>query len=115
MCVERCVSAKPTRLVRVQERQYREAILRDVSQVNTPSRGRTTPQHTPPSSGRRRHEIRRPPSSQFLLNEKHFVVFWAFAIIKMRSSFEMGICHISVQLSSVSRLYSVLSPPSESE
>lgn len=33
----------------------------------------------------------------------------------MRRSFEMGICHISVQLSSVSRLCSVLSPPSESE
>lgn len=42
------------------------------------------------------------------------VVFWAFAIIKMRS-FEMGIGHISVQLPSVSRLCSVLSPPSEWE
>ncbi|XP_056892682.1 centrosomal protein of 95 kDa-like isoform X2 [Takifugu flavidus] len=51
------------------ERQYREAILRDVSQVNTPSRGRTTPQHTPPSSGRRRHEIRRPPSMKVNENE----------------------------------------------
>lgn len=82
MCGTRCVFAKPTLcLVRVQERRYREAILRDVSQVNTPSRSRTTPQHKPTSSGRRRHEIRRPPSSQCLLNEKYF-----------KCSF-LGFCH----------------------
>lgn len=54
----------------VQERQYREAILRDASQVNTPSRSRKKPQHRiqhqPSTSGRRHPEIRRPPASQFI-------------------------------------------------
>lgn len=69
--------------VRAQERRYREAILRDASQVTTPSRSRMKPQHKPATSGRRLHEARRPPSSQFVLNEKSFSTLNVF----------LGLCH----------------------
>lgn len=64
--------------VRMQEREYREAILRDVSQVNTPS-SRMKPQpgiqQKPSTSGRRHPEIRRPPSSQLLCHNSFLKVF----------------------------------------
>lgn len=76
--------------VRMQEQRYREAILRDVSQVNTPSRSRTKPQHRiqhkPSTSGRRHPETRRPPSSQFFCQNSFLKVF------------RTGICHIPVCL-----------------
>lgn len=76
--------------VRMQERRYREAILRDVSQVNTPTRSRTKPphriQHKPSTSGRRHPEIRRPPSSQFFCHNSFLKVF------------RTGIRHIPVYL-----------------
>lgn len=64
-----------TSLSLVQERQYREAILRDASQLHTPSRSRTKPQHQPSTSGRRRPEIRRLPSSQFICLHSCLKVF----------------------------------------
>lgn len=75
----RCFCLPTLYFVRMQERQYREAILRDVSRVNTPSRSRTKPQHRiqhqPSTSGRRHPEIRRPPSSQFFCHNSFLKVF----------------------------------------
>lgn len=62
----------------VQERQYREAILRDASQFNTPSRSRKKPQHRiqyQPSTSRWRHPEIRPPSSQFICLRSFLKVF----------------------------------------
>lgn len=58
-----------------QERRYREAILRDASQVHTPPSSRKKPQHQPSTPGRRHPEIRRPPPSQSICPHSCLKVF----------------------------------------
>lgn len=75
------------------------------------------PQHKPATSGRRLHEARRPPSSQFLLNEKYFStlnIFLGFCHDEDLKVFRSGDPQLR-PASTFSRLCGAVSLPSESE